>query len=465
MLRRPDFDTNQWAQENFADASLGDKRRSKRLVEVVSQIVDMPAGSMPQMSPLWKDLKATYRLLDMDQVTLQSVTGPHRKRIAQRGGTQLILSDTCHIDFGAGRQVRGAGPVGPGNSVGFLLHSALAYNAKDKSILGVAGQIAHTRKKDKNTKPSKESERGKQWSESRLWTDLFTQVGPSTDEVHYIHVCDSAADNYESFFTAIEELDSDVVIRCGRAHRKVFDSSGKKRSIREVCRNATVYGTYELFIPQGNQRKARTAKIEVASEKIRLPQARYCSEKIKQSDCDGFDLTVIVAREVDAPTGVEPIQWVLLTSLPVESFADALEVIGYYESRWAIEEWHKAIKTGCKLEDRQHRDIDRLLPLTGICSVVAVLLLQLREASRREPNRPATELVPSSWINLLMVFGKLRRRPKTSEELWRAIARLGGFLGRRYDGKPGWITIWRGWQRLHEMLRGYQYAQQLKNCG
>ena len=193
MLRRPDFDTNQWAQENFADASLGDKRRSKRLVEVVSQIVDMPAGSMPQMSPLWKDLKATYRLLDMDQVTLQSVTGPHRKRIAQRGGTQLILSDTCHIDFGAGRQVRGAGPVGPGNSVGFLLHSALAYNAKDKSILGVAGQIAHTRKKDKKTKPSKESERGKQWSESRLWTDLFTQVGPSTDEVHYIHVCDSAA--------------------------------------------------------------------------------------------------------------------------------------------------------------------------------------------------------------------------------------------------------------------------------
>lgn len=457
MITRTDFDTQQWAQDNFADAPLGDQRRSRRLVAVASQISDRPAASTPKIAPLWKDTKALYRLLDTPQVDLQSVTEPHRRRVAARGGKLLLLSDTTHVDFGRRRQVRGAGPVGPGKSVGFLLHSALAYDAQSKSLVGVAGQLAHARRKGRKGR-TKASQQGKQWSESRLWSDVFEQVGSPRESTQYIHVCDSAADTYESYFTAIG-LGCDCVIRCGRKHRHAVDSGGGKRALSSIARDAPVMGSYLLEIPQGNGRRARSATIEVRLEPIWLPQPRYCSKQIKESSIDGFSLKMVVAREIDPPEGTDPIEWVLLTTLPVESFEEALEVIGYYESRWLVEEWHKAIKTGCSLEQRQHQDLDRLLPLAGIFSVVAVLLIQLRDASRQEPDRRAEEVVPAHWIKMVQAAGQYPRRPKTNRELWHAIAGLGGFLRRKHDGEPGWQTVWAGWQKLHLLLRGAELAK------
>lgn len=457
MMVAPDFDQYQWSQDHFANAPLGDKRRSKRLANLVEKIVNKPAASIPKINECWKDTKATYRLLDCPEATLQSVTAAHRERLAQREGVQLILSDTCHIDFGRGRKVRGAGPVGPGKSVGFLLHSALAYDAADHSILGVAGQIAHVRS-GKNGK-RRESEKGKQWAESNLWSELFQQVGPSSEQTQRIHVCDSAADDYENFFTAIENLGSDVIIRCGRVHRHVIDQNGEKRSISKTIQDAKVIGGYRLEIPRRGGRKARTAKLEISTKKVFMPQPRFCSEQVKASERNGLELTIVIAREIDPPRGAEPICWILLTSLPVSDLFAAMMVIQSYELRWQIEEWHKAIKTGCALESSQHQDIDRLLPLTGIYSVVAVLLLQLRESSRRMPHRPAEQVVPKRWIDMLMAIGSRSRRPHTAEQLWRAIAQLGGFLNRKGDGNPGWQTIWSGWRQLHMAMRGYDAMQ------
>lgn len=468
MLLKPKFDTQQWARDNFADAPLGDKRRSKRLVKVASQFVDAPAASTPRVAPLWKDTKAIYRLLDCPEVDLARVTESHRRRVAAQRGTQLILSDTTHVDFGRGRHVQGAGPVGPGKSVGFLLHSALACDADSKSLIGVAGQIAHARKKQlaharkkqRAGRKKKSSQQGKQWTESRLWSDLFEQVGAPLEGATYIHVCDAAADNYETFFTAVE-LNCEFVIRCGRANRHAIDSQGQKRSVSAIAKSPKVLGSYELDLPQGNSRRARTATIEVAAEPIHVPQPRYCSPRIKNSARDGFDMYVVVVREVNAPQGVEPIHWILLTTLAVDDLDAALTIVEYYELRWLIEEWHKALKTGCSLEKRRHQALDRLLPLTGVLSVVSVLLLQLRDAARSEPDRPAEQVVPRMWLKLLQIAGKFRTRPRTNREVWRAIARLGGFLGRRYDGEPGWQTIWRGWLKLHTLLKGVELAKQI----
>lgn len=465
MLIATRFDTEQWAEDNFANAELGDKRRSKRLVKAASQFVDAPAASTPRVAPLWKDTKAIYRLLDCPDVNLQNVTQTHRDRVQQQGGTQLILSDTTHVDFGRGRDVDGAGPVGPGKSVGFLLHSALACDADTKSLIGVAGQIAHARKRRRATRKKKSSQQGKQWSESRLWSDLFEQVGSPLNDATYIHICDSAADNYETFFTAVE-WNCEFVIRCGRANRHAIDSQGKKQgkkqAISVIAKSAEVLGSYELELAQGNSRKARTATLEVAVEPIHVPQPRYCSKHIKQSPREGFDLHMIVVREVNAPTGVKPIHWILLTTLEVTDLDEAIRIIGYYELRWLIEEWHKALKTGCSLEKRQLQDIDRLLPLTGILSVVSVLLLQLRDAARNAPDRPAEQVVPRGWLKLIQLAGELPRTPRTNREVWRSIARLGGFLARRHDGEPGWQTIWRGWLKLHTLLQGVELAKQIK---
>jgi len=176
---------------------------------------------------------------------------------------------------------------------------------------------------------------------------------------------------------------------------------------------------------------------------------------------------VVHAREVNAPADAEPVEWILVTSLPVESFGAAWRLLGYYERRWLIEEYHKALKTGCRVEERQLKSKEGLERITALLSVVAVRLLQLKSAARTNPDRPACQVVPLNWIKMLVAARKRSRSTAamTVAEFYRELAKLGGFLGRRSDGEPGWITIWRGWQKLYLLIRGAELAQTAKKCG
>ncbi len=168
--------------------------------------------------------------------------------------------------------------------------------------------------------------------------------------------------------------------------------------------------------------------------------------------------------KVDPPAGVQGARWVLWTSEPVRNFDDAWRVLGYYEKRWLIEEFHKALKTGCRLEDRQYETSRRLEAVAGVLSILAVRLLQLKTIARDEPARPASDVVPRRWIVMLQ---RLRKRPTprawTVRDFYRELAKLGGFLARKSDGEPGWMTLWRGFEKLHLCLRGADAAQQ--KCG
>ena len=137
-------------------------------------------------------------------------------------------------------------------------------------------------------------------------------------------------------------------------------------------------------------------------------------------------------------------------------------VVEYYEKRSLIEEYHKALKSGCQVETRQYETSGRLEAITGLLAIVAVRLLQLRAVARTNPDRPAREVVPQLWLDVLQT---LRRRPRQSwtvRTFFRELAGLGGFLGRKSDGEPGWQTIWRGFDKLVPAL---MYAESLKKCG
>ena len=170
---------------------------------------------------------------------------------------------------------------------------------------------------------------------------------------------------------------------------------------------------------------------------------------------------MVDVREVDPPRGVEPLRWILWTSLPTMTFAAAWRIIEYYEQRWLIEEFPKALKTGCRLEARQYETADRLEAVAGLTSVLAVRLVQLKTLARGKPELPAEHVVPKAWLTMLQA---LRQRPiHTLRDFFRHLAGLGGFLMRKSDGEPGWITIWRGTEKLLLALRGH-YALQNK-CG
>ena len=152
---------------------------------------------------------------------------------------------------------------------------------------------------------------------------------------------------------------------------------------------------------------------------------------------------------------MQPVEWILLTNVPVNSLADACERISWYECRWVIEEYHKALKTGCGIETLQFTTEEALKPAIALLSVTALFLLKLRNASRRADAHecPAVELLPLVAIVVLSLWRyKQRRDDLTVHEFFYALARLGGHQNRKNDHRPGWLVLWRGWTKLQSMI-------------
>jgi len=175
MNRGNVFDMQKWSADNFEGCDLGDARRSRRLVKLAGQVANRPSASLPKIGETWGGVKGIYRLLDRPEATLSSVTEAHRRRGARAKGRFLITSDTTHIDFGKQRQIKGAGPIGRGKSKGFLLHSALRFDAQTRVLAGLAGQVAHVRRQKRGKQ--NDLQRLKRWRESEMWIELFEQVG------------------------------------------------------------------------------------------------------------------------------------------------------------------------------------------------------------------------------------------------------------------------------------------------
>ena len=448
------FDANRWAQQQFSDCQLGDERRTRRLVRLAQQVVSHPSGGFPEQTETWADLKAAYRLLDRAETTFASIAGVHWRQTRQRSaGRYLVLGDTTELDFGVHRNIPGLGPTGNGGGWGFLLHSGLLVAAAGEEIFGLAGQTIHYRR------PRPKQENTTQWlaraRESKVWGEVIDAVGRPQEGVELVHVLDRGADNFEVYCHCLEQ-DADWVVRVTQKQRKILTPDGQRLPLKDYLGLLPLTGGYDLSLRARPGQAARTAKLQVRCGALQVPPPAHQSPYVKRINLSPLDMWVVQVREVDAPRGVEPIEWILLTSLVVADFEDAWTVVGYYEKRWLIEEWHKALKTGCRVTERQLKTKPRLEAMVGLLSVVSVRLLQLKSAARAEPSRPARQMIPPRWITLLKAARKnlTPAHVLTVGEFYRELAKLGGFLGRKSDGEPGWITIWRGWQKLALMVRG-----------
>jgi hypothetical protein len=459
------LDTKTWAKKQFGDCELGDKRRTKRLSQMAEQIANNPAGSFPDQMERWGDVKAAYRLFDQEDVTFKAVASPHWEATRrQESGRYLILNDTTEIDFGKDRKVKGLGPTGKGTGRGFLLHNGLMVDAENQAVLGLAGQEIHYRKPA--SKKENSSQRLKRDRESEVWGRLIDQIGPAQGESQFIHVCDRGADNFEVFCHLVANR-RDWVIRTCSKHRNILTTNEETTPLSAFLAGLPVVGEYELHVRSRKKEPARTARLEVRIGAIGMPVPRQKSPYVRELRPQPIRMWVVWVREVNAPQRVKPIEWVLYTSLPVKTFEDAWRIIEYYEARWLIEEYHKALKSGCRVTARSLRTPARLEAMAGVLSVVAVRLLQLKSLARTDPDRPVRHVVPPLWLAMLRAARKTRvpAMDLTVGQFYRELAKLGGFLGRRHDGEPGWITIWRGWEKLNILVRGAELGVQLKKCG
>lgn len=452
------LDTEQWAQQQFGACDLGDVRRTRRLVKFAAQVAGDPDASTPGQAEHWADLKAAYRLVGNEHVTFEAVANPHWQQTRQRSaGTWLISCDTTEIDFGVTNEATGLGPLGTGLGRGFLLHSGLMVDPETEEVVGLAGQkIRHRKPAPKNELRSRRLSRDR---ESQVWGELIEQIGQPGEGVQFIDICDRGADNFEVYCKLLLNRHS-WVVRASHLSRLIEHQEARRR-LSDYLELLPLAGTYELAC-RSKQHGARTAKIEVRFGTVMMPAPRRRSPWLREIGITLIGMNVVEVREVNAAKGVEPLHWVLYTSLPVCTFENAWTVIDYYEKRPIVEEFHKALKTGCRVEERQYETSDRLEAITGLLSVTAIRLLQLRSAARQTPERAAEEVVPRSWITVLHVM-RNGRRIGTVLEFFRELAGLGGHMLRRCDGEPGWITLWRGFEKLHialRAIRGYR-----KKCG
>ncbi|MGE0607060.1 MAG: IS4 family transposase [Pirellulales bacterium] len=452
-----ELDTVKWAERQFGTCDLGDRRRTRRLMKFAAQVAGNPDGSTPEQTEKWADLKAAYRLIDQDEVTFAAVASPHWEMTkASSAERWLILCDTTEVDFGAGNEAQGLGPLGTGFGRGFLLHSGLMVRPGTNEVRGLAGQVIRYRR----PAPKNESnlERLSRDRESQVWGQLFEQIGPPPEGAQFVQVCDRGADDFEVYCRLLLSR-HDWVIRASKMGRLVQHEDGEL-PLKNRLTQLPVAGTYELTY-RSHQHGQRTARVEVSFGQVAMPAPKQRSPWLKELGIRLIAMNVVQVREVCPPRGVKPLHWALFTSLPVSTFEEAWTVIGYYEQRSMIEDFHKALKTGCRVEERQYETSGRLEAITAVLGVAAVRLLQLRSVARSAPETPAADLVPGHWITVLASLRK--REILTARDFYRQLAGLGGHMLRKGDGEPGWITLWRGFEKLHTAVRAIHDYR--KRCG
>ncbi len=297
-------------------------------------------------------------------------------------------------------------------------------NSEIKSILGIAGQAIHHRPKTKRRKNESRSQQLNRQRESQVWGIVIDQIGPPQNDAQYVDVCDRGADNFEVFCHLLMQK-SDWVNRAKSKSRYVQATAGKTVALKEFLKELSIQGTYELELRSRPQQPTRTAKIEIQTGSLLMPLPRHTSAWVKSLNPDPIAMNVVWVREVDVPAGVPPIEWILYTSLPVETFEQIWEVIEMYETRWLIEEYHKALKTGCRVKDRQLKTGARLEAMVGLMSVVAVHLLSLKSLANSEPERLARTVVPLLWLQMLKSVRKNLHRIHdiTVSEFYREVAK------------------------------------------
>ena len=445
----------EWAKAQFDRVKLGDSRRTERAVEVAAAMAERGSGNVPFQAKTFGEAKAAYRLFDRVEVTHEAITQQHRDQViaASRAadGPVLFGHDDSLLDFSHRHSLSGLGPIGNGRGRGFIAHSCLAAQP-DGKVLGLAHQVVWTRKETPR-KPGRarkaRSKRGrakrgqsklaKERTEATVWEECVRAIGPCPDGKIWVSLGDRGADVFTHFETC-RSLGWQCLVRL--AHDRVLLDGGyllrKARSLSPMARRIT-------------EIDGKDVPLDVAWFDAKIMRPRRCGNGRSQS---------LACSVVRVWNDAEKLEWILLSTLPVKTAEDAFEKVDWYKFRWIIEEFHKGLKTGCKIERSQLRTAERFLPLLGMASIVAVRLLQIRAEVRTCPDGPVAAEERTIEV-LALALDRSADTLLTNHEFARGVATLGGFLDRKGDGEPGWQTLSRGLQVFSFILFGFNLALNL----
>jgi len=481
-----------WAEQEFAEVNLGDKRLNERLVKICDRLSDAPESPINQACLDWKETKAAYRFFQNETVDLNEILGSHRQSTIQRAKahkTVLALQDTSYFVYTNHPKTEGLGKMSlkKGKNVdkiyskGLMMHSCLAVTTEGLP-LGLFDQNIFTRK----LRPEKERRRagGKyiqdtlpiEEKESYRWLESLSTTKNAIDNTKVITVCDREADLYD-FFKMSDKIEAPVLVRASQNRTVNRKSRYEEKNVEKLwdymCQQPTA-GSYTIEVSNRTKRKhvkarkGRTATMTVKFGSFILNPPRN-NPKHKTEELPDIEMNAVHVLEDNPPKGEEPVEWMLLTNCPVTSFDDACQKVLWYSLRWRIEMYFKVLKSGFRVEACRLGNAERLARYLAVMSVVAWRLFMITLIARTDAATSCTKLLADhEWKVLYLKVNKKRDLPRKSPTIGEAviwIARLGGYLARKNDGPPGTLALWRGWKRLTDLTDGWNLANQSDTYG
>jgi hypothetical protein len=442
-------------------ADFGDKRLTARLVRLAEQLARAPDQSFPKAAGSDAALEATYRFFGNETVSPAAILQPHITATVARcaqSSVVVVAHDTTELRFSTERE--GVGRITGDTTHGFLGHFALAVAAKTRAPLGVLGMETVFRERGKRA--SQHSERRRMEDrESRRWLELVRSVDREIGEAATaVHVMDREADAYE-LLAKLNAENHRFVVRL-QFDRAIDTTVGRGR-ISEVMKRSRTMLTREVElsarVPKRREppnrakkhpyRRTRTASLSIAASRVTIRRPPQLNATVPETLC----LNVVRVHEKNVGRGIDPVEWRLVTSEPIDTAEDVAAIVDAYRARWVIEEYFRALKQGCAYEKRQLESKHALLNALAVFTPIAWQLLALRQLSRNNSDLPADRVLSPLKITLLQRHPdvKLGKSP-TIQEAMLAIAALGGHI--KNNGDPGWIVLGRGYEDLLLLERG-----------
>lgn len=459
--------------EEFANCQFGDARLTKRVQKLADLLGPKPNFSIPAAAHSKADIEACYRFFDNEKVTPEKILEPHIELTHQRINDLefvLLVQDTTELDLTRPeQQVDGAGPMDSPSRRGAFHHPMVAFDAAGVP-LGIVGQKSWTREaiaegtkaeKNKNRKATPiEEKESFRWLEGLGWAERTAAACPKTT---CVCVGDSESDMYDIFAAARQNPRENLhlLVRAGQ-NRTTADGQDWAEQVRQAAKTGEQTVTVrkrKAKIGNGKStrsrsREGRTANLEIRKAVVTLRRPARADRRLPAT----VTVHVVLCEEVDPPDGQDPICWMLVTTLPIETDEDIQRIISAYCVRWQIEVYFRTLKSGCRIERRRFEQLDRVLNCLALYSVFAWRLMYLSLLGRECPDIDCEVLFePSEWKSVYAILNldaPANRNP-TLNELVRAIARLGGFIDRK-NNNPGTQTLWIGLQRTYDLSNAWE---------
>lgn len=464
------LDGPSWVGQEFAGAPLGDERLSRRLVASVARLAEQPGREFSAAAQ--GDVAAIrgyYRLIDKPQesaVTMAAILAPHQARTRQRMAHErevLCVADRTTLDYSGLAECTGLGRTGSNqtgaHSRGIEMHSTLAINTQGVP-LGIVDVRCRT--PDPQAEPSTpqtplEEKKSVDWV---LGLGSCMELAEQLPETRITCVMDREADFFELFDHHRQNPCVDLLIRA--KHNRQTSTQLK---LFDRLRQSPVRGTVQLHLKRQSARPkrakqqrrpgraARVATLELHYEQIEFAAPAHLKGKAP------LCLWAVLAREKNPPPDGQRLEWCLLTSRTLTEPADAERCLRDYALRWRIEDWHRVIKTGCRVQELAHERLERLERSIAINLVIGWRIMVMTLLGREVPDLPAEVLFSEIEIEVLSAWANGRRYAKPPRKLGEAIrlvAMLGGYPGRKHDPPPGHEVMWYGYQYLTTLCVGYE---------